>query len=100
MAGDENPDQQLDEERGSSVKHPYSRTGQTRDSARVGCGHEKSRIGVRLILAHSQALLNLLGRVSYTDPADAGVEDGGGAVGDGEFVVAGGDAAPLLVEGE
>ena len=41
-----------------------------------------------------------LGRVFYLDPGDAGVEDGGGAVGDGKFVVLGRDAAPLLVEGE
>lgn len=29
-------------------------------------------------------------------PGDDGVEDGGGAVDDGEFVVAGGQAAPLF----
>jgi len=31
----------------------------------------------------------------YADPGDAGVEYCGGAVGDGEFVVLGGDATPV-----
>ena len=48
----------------------------------------------------SFALSSRLGRVFYLDPGDAGVEDGGGAVGDGKFVVPGRDTAPLLVEGE
>jgi hypothetical protein len=36
----------------------------------------------------------------YVDPGDAGVEYCSGAVGNGEFVVPGGDATPLLVECE